>query len=87
MNEDRFDRMMELEMAREGNIFTDDFRTLTPDTTIKEWLNRGEIGLGSLSDVFERKSIYTLGDLSRIYRQDVSLSTWNSVTTELFERL
>ncbi|EYC44766.1 hypothetical protein Y032_0450g1675 [Ancylostoma ceylanicum] len=64
-NEEKFDQLMGLDK--------DGYRDpcmLTSDTPIKTWLNRSEIGLGSLAVDFERHSIFTLGDLSRVYRHD-----------------
>ncbi|KAK6727268.1 hypothetical protein RB195_005149 [Necator americanus] len=67
MNEEKFDQLMSLE--KEGIPYRE-ICVLTADTTIKAWLSRSEIGLGSLAVDFERNSIYTLGDLSRVYRHD-----------------
>lgn len=35
------------------------------------WLVRQDIGLGALVDEFERRQLYTLGDLAKVYRGDV----------------
>lgn len=55
---------------RFGSVFK--FFWIESFNRLFRWLNRSEIGLGTLAEDFERHSIFTLGDLSRIYRHDVS---------------
>ncbi|KAJ1349608.1 p53 DNA-binding domain, variant 2 [Parelaphostrongylus tenuis] len=67
-NEDKLDQLLCLDV--DGNPFREIYAT-TAATSIKTWLNRQNIGLASFADKFERQSIFTLGDLARIYHHDI----------------
>ncbi|KJH51792.1 P53 DNA-binding domain protein [Dictyocaulus viviparus] len=63
-NEEKFDQLICMEM--DNNPFRD-ICVVTTDTTLKAWLNKRDIGLGSLIDKFECHSIFTLGDLAKTF--------------------
>ncbi|KAJ1352090.1 induces growth arrest or apoptosis depending on the physiological circumstances and cell type [Parelaphostrongylus tenuis] len=67
-NEDKLDQLLCLDVDR--NPFRGIYAA-TAATSIKAWLNRQNIGLASFADKFERQSIFTLGDLARIYHYDI----------------
>uniref|UniRef100_A0A158PBU5 P53 domain-containing protein n=1 Tax=Angiostrongylus cantonensis TaxID=6313 RepID=A0A158PBU5_ANGCA len=67
-NEEKFDQLVCMDI--EENPFRD-ICVPTAGTRIRAWLGKRSIGLASLADEFERHSIFTLGDLARIYRHDI----------------
>ncbi|VDM52284.1 unnamed protein product [Angiostrongylus costaricensis] len=67
-NEEKFDQLVCMDI--EENPFRD-ICVPTAGTRIRAWLGKRSIGLASLADEFERHSIFTLGDLARIYRNDI----------------
>lgn len=68
MNEEKIEQLLSLDV--EENPFRDTFMP-NEDTLIKNWLVRQDIGLGALVDEFERRQLYTLGDLAKVYRGDL----------------
>ncbi|XGW19605.1 hypothetical protein V3C99_003447 [Haemonchus contortus] len=68
-NEDKIDQLISLDTPE--NPFREEDSMFSVETPFKYWLNRQGINLGSAIEGFDRRAIFTLGDLARMYRPDL----------------
>ncbi|WKX90855.1 hypothetical protein Q1695_009590 [Nippostrongylus brasiliensis] len=68
MHEEKIDQLLY------SNALDNPFRHIfmpCEDTPLKCWLSRPEIGLLMLVEEFERRALFTIGDLAKVYRTDL----------------